>query len=73
MPQSSLPAADRGLPISRKQVEAQISRLIDLLDALDATPTLNRTQTLKTARIPSRPLDGAPALNTKFRMVGAFI
>lgn len=35
MPQPTLPAADPGLPITRRDVEAQIALLIDLLDQFD--------------------------------------
>lgn len=38
MPQTYLPAAEPGLPISREQIERHVDVLIDLLDALDGDP-----------------------------------
>lgn len=40
MPQSSLPAAVEGLPISREQIEQHIDALIDLLNTLDTDPDM---------------------------------
>lgn len=40
MPQQTLPAADPGLPISRRDIERHVDALIDLLDTLDGDSDL---------------------------------